>query len=66
MPWAFLLGRELMWERAYSSRINRWTIGIDAAKAKELMGLLMLLGIFSYLIFVGVGYVGRRWSEQEL
>jgi hypothetical protein len=37
MPWAFLLGRELMWERAYSSRINRWTIGIDAAKAKELM-----------------------------
>lgn len=34
--------------------------------ALALMSLLMLLGIFSYLIFVGVGYVGRRWSEQEL
>ncbi len=37
MAWAFILGRELMWERAYSSRINRWTIGIDAEKAKALM-----------------------------
>lgn len=37
MPWAFIVGRELMWERAYSSRINRWTIGIDAEKAKKLM-----------------------------
>ena len=35
MPWAFILGRELMWERVNSSRINRWTIGIDAEKAKK-------------------------------
>lgn len=37
MPWAFILGRELMWERVNSSRINRWTIGIDAEKAKKQM-----------------------------
>lgn len=37
MPWAFILGSELMWERVNSSRINRWTIGIDAEKARKQM-----------------------------
>lgn len=36
MPWAFILGRELMWERLNSSRINRFTIGWDAEKGKKL------------------------------
>jgi len=33
--WAYLLGAELMTERIYSSRINRWTT-IDKARATEL------------------------------
>jgi hypothetical protein len=36
MAWAFLLGREMMWERTNSSRINRWTT-IDKDKANEQM-----------------------------
>lgn len=36
MPWAYILGAELMWERQYSGRISRWTVGIDKEKAKEL------------------------------
>lgn len=36
----------------------------DAALA--LLSLLMFLGALSYLFFLGVGYVGRRTSEQEI
>lgn len=36
----YLLGAELMWERMYSSRLNRFTT-VDRAKAKELNGEFM-------------------------
>jgi hypothetical protein len=38
MPLLYFLGAELMIERIYSSRINRWTTNIDKQKAIDLRG----------------------------
>jgi hypothetical protein len=37
LAWAYLLGAEIMSERMSSSRINKWTTGIDAKNAAERM-----------------------------
>ena len=63
----FALGKILLAEDITLSLLIQTLMSsyrMEAALA--LMDLLMLLGIFSYLIFLGVGYVGRRISEQEL
>lgn len=40
MAWAYLLGEEMLFTRINSSQINRWTIGIDKERAKELIAEL--------------------------
>lgn len=63
----FALGKILLAEDiTLSLLIQTLMSSYRTEAALALMNLLMLLGVFSYLIFLGVGYVGRRTSTQDI